>query len=64
MECGKKAGNFMNKLFVQQDVLINSIIKNFILKTTTSNSFSKEKKKKMLRLLIPYICEGFEHPTV
>jgi len=45
MERGKKPGNFMNTLFVQQDVLINSIIKNFIFKTTTPNPFSKKKKE-------------------
>ena len=59
----------MNTPFVQQDVLMNSIIKNFIFITTTSTPFSKkkkrkEKKKSMLRLLIRYICEGFEHPTL
>jgi hypothetical protein len=39
MESGKKAGNFMNTLFVQQDVLLNSIIKNFIFITTTATHF-------------------------
>ena len=55
----------MNTLFVKQDVLINSIIKNFTFITTTATPFSKKiKKTSMLRLLIRYICDGFEHPIV
>jgi hypothetical protein len=49
MESGKKAGNFMNTLFVQQDVLINSIIKNVISRTTTA--IHKKKKK-----WVCYVC--------